>query len=325
MVSFFKDKSAVSVFWLIILCFGLHVYSLVHPPQITASPYEGFFFYFIQLFANIQSYALSVLYVFIIFLEALQLNFIINDLRLLARPSYTTAAAFILLTALLPAFNQICPALIACNFLMWIIYSACRLYNAPNPKTVIYNLGLFTGALVILYFPSLPLVLIIILALAIMRPFRLNEWFVMIFGILTPVYFLISYLFLTDQLNLIPSSTQLFGLTSISNSQLPLLIITFSSIVIITFFGILSVQQTSGRVLIQVRKSWQLILITLIFLLPAVFLINHVWPTAVLLALIPASCYIGFEFSNINRSFLSALFFWMLFALSIYNNWFANY
>lgn len=195
MISFFKDKSAVAVFWLIILSFGLHIYSLINPPPLASSINEGFFYYIMRPFQNLEAYTLSMLYVFIVFLLALQINFIINDLRMLPKQSYTTAVAFLLLSASLPAFNQISPALLACNLLIWIIYGACRLYNAHNGKTSIYNLGLLTGTGVVLYYPMLPVIIVIMLALAIMRPFRVTEWFVLLFGILTPIYFLVSYLF----------------------------------------------------------------------------------------------------------------------------------
>src|SRR5205085_6216433 len=112
--------------------------------------HEGFFYYLMQPFENLEPYTLSMLYVFIVCLLAMQINFVINDLRMLPKQSYTPASAFLLLSALLPAFNKISPALLACNFLIWIIYASCRLYNAHNAKTSIFNLGLLTGTSIIL-------------------------------------------------------------------------------------------------------------------------------------------------------------------------------
>jgi hypothetical protein len=244
---------------------------------------------------------------------------------MLPKQSYTPALAFLLLSALLPAFNQISPALLACNFLIWIMYGACRLYNAQNPKTSIYNLGLLTGTSIILYYPMLPLILITLLALAIMRPFRLNEWFVLIFGIITPVYFLVSYLFLKDSLHILPFPQQLFTFSLASNIYRPVVVVTMCVCAFITFFGIFTVQHAANRELIQVRKSWNLILIFLIFCIPGIILIQHAWPAAVLLAMVPAACYIGFAFGNAPRNILPTIFFWILVAFSIYNNWFAKY
>jgi hypothetical protein len=321
-VSFFRDKSAVAVFWLIIICFGLHIYSLVNPPQIITTPADGFFYYLLYPFKNADPYIAALLYVCIIFLLALQLNFVLNVLHMFSKPSYTPALAFILFSALLPAFNVITPALFACNLFIWILYQAGKLYNAPNAKTSIYNLGLLTGLCVILYFPSAPLIIIAIIALAIVRSFRLNEWFVLFFGIITPAYFLTAYLFLTDQFNLLPLPQNIFSLIILPVQPLPV-IISLSVAGVATIWGIFSVQNAGSAVLIQVRKSWSVFLVSLVFIIPVVFFITGASPLALLLAAVPAASYTGFAFAN-SRNIFPVILFWTLVGLDIYNTWFAK-
>jgi hypothetical protein len=322
-ISLFKERSAVSVFWLIILCFGLHLYSLVNPPVINVAPTDGFVYYLINPFKNADSYFASLIYVLLIFLLALQLNFILNSLRMFPKPSYTPALAFILFSALIPAFNVINAALFACIFLIWILYSACKLYAAQNAKTSIYNFGLLTGLCVILYFPSAPIILIAFIALAIIRPFHINEWFVLFFGIITPAYFLTAYLFLTDQLHLFPAPQQLFHVVKLPLQPL-LIIISLLVASLATVWGIFSVQNSGKNVLIQVRKSWSVFLVSLLLIMPAIFFMKDAFPAVFLLAAIPAACYTGFAFAN-SRNILPVVFFWILIGLSIYNNWFAKY
>jgi len=88
--------------------------------------------------------------------------------------------------------------------------------------------------------------------------------------------------------------------------------------------GIIAVRRYN-RELIQVRKSWTLLLIFLIFCIPGAFFIQHAWPTAILLAMVPAACYTGVMFESTSRHILPVIFFWVLLGLSIYNNWFAKY
>jgi hypothetical protein len=190
-----------------------------------------------------------------IFLLALQLNFMLNSLHLLPKPVYTPALAFILLTGLLPSLNVITPALFACNFFIWILYRACKLYAAPHPKTAIYNFGLLNGLCVILFYPALPFVIIALFALMIMRSFKPTEWFVLLFGIITPAYFLGGYLFLTGQLDLLPQPQQVFALIQLPVQPL-LIIISLCVAVLATIWGFFSVQHSGGNALIQVRKSW---------------------------------------------------------------------
>ena len=325
MVSFFKDKSAVSVFWLIILCCGLHVYSLINAPQLNVSVNEGFFYYLLKPFANLQPYTLSVIYVLLIFLIALQLNFVVNELNLLSKQSYTPALAFVLLSALVPVFNQVSAALLSCNFLIWIFYSACRLYNAPNAKASIYNIGLITGISIILYYAMMPLAIIVLLSFLIIRSFRANELFILLFGLLTPFYFLIAGLFLKGNLKFLPLPQQIFNIYFNSSPQFSLISITLIVAALVTLWAMITVQQTGSRELIQVRKSWTLAGVFLIFHIPAIFFVRQAYPSAVLIAMIPAACYIGYAFGSASRSIIPTIIFWLFVGLSIYNNWFAKY
>jgi len=324
-VSFFKDKSAVSVFWLIILCCGLHVYSLINAPQLNVSVNEGFFYYLLKPFANLQPYTLSVIYVLLIFLIALQLNFVVNELNLLSKQSYTPALAFVLLSALVPVFNQVSAALLSCNFFIWIFYSACRLYNAPHAKTSIYNIGLITGISIILYYAMMPLAIIVLLSFLIIRSFRANELFILLFGLLTPFYFLIAGLFLKGNLKFLPLPQQIFNIYFNSSPQFSLISITLIVAALVTLWAMITVQQTGSRELIQVRKSWTLAGVFLIFHIPAIFFVRQAYPSAVLIAMIPAACYIGYAFGSASRSIIPTIIFWLFVGLSIYNNWFAKY
>ena len=189
--------------------------------------------------------------------------------------------------------------------------------------TSIYNLGLLTGLCVILYFASAPLILIALLALAIIRPFHLNEWFVLFFGLITPAYFLAAYLYLTNQLALLPMPREIFGLIKLP--LLPVLfIITWSVAALIVGWSISAVRNAGANVLIQVRKSWTILLVALIFSIPVIFFVHGAYPLILLFTMIPAAAYTGFAFLNV-RNILPVIFFWTLVGFSIYNNWIAKY
>jgi hypothetical protein len=108
---------------------------------------------------------------------------------------------------------------------------------------------------VILFYPALPFVIIALFALMIMRSFKPTEWFVLLFGIITPAYFLGGYLFLTGQLDLLPQPQQVFALIQLPVQPL-LIIISLCVAVLATIWGFFSVQHSGGNALIQVRKSW---------------------------------------------------------------------
>lgn len=63
----------------------------------------------------------------------------------------------------------------------------------------LFNTGIVIGIATFFYFPAIAFAALIIVGLVILRPFRLAEWMVSLLGILTPWYFLLSYVFLTDR------------------------------------------------------------------------------------------------------------------------------
>ena len=114
----------------------------------------------------------------------------------------------------------------------------------------------------------LPLILIVVIAFIIMRPFKLNEFFILIFGILTPFYLLISYLFLKNELSIFfPQVNNLFNIYSSGKPKINE-IITISVTAFITVWAMFKVQQTGSRELIQVRKSW-IVVAVFFYIIPA--------------------------------------------------------
>ena len=89
-------------------------------------------------------------------------------------------------------------------------------------------------------------------------------------------------------------------------------------------WGMLSVKNSRGNVLIQVRKSWSVFFASLLLFIPVVFFMNGAYPSALLLVAVPAACYTGFAFAS-NRNIVPVVFFWVLAGMAVYNNWFAKY
>jgi hypothetical protein len=143
------------------------------------------------------------------------------------------------------------------------------LYNSPSPVASIFNIGLFLGLATLLYMPAIAFLLVLFFALLIMRPFRIQEWFVGFIGFTSPYYFLILILYFIHQLNwknLVPDIR--FALPVIPSSVWS---IAGISLLIIPFvIGGVFVQNNLNKMLIHVRKSWSLLLV---FLIAAVLVI----------------------------------------------------
>lgn len=123
-----------------------------------------------QYIAGLPSTVLFLIYHAVVLVQAIRLNMVLSDLRMFQHNTYTTAMAYVLLTGLFTQWCSITPALLANFLLIWLFIKLSRLYNHPSPKTLLFNTGLIVGVAVLCYHPTAILVLVVLFALAVVRP-----------------------------------------------------------------------------------------------------------------------------------------------------------
>ena len=63
---------------------------------------------------------------------------------------------------------------------------------SADRKKNIFNIGLLSGLSILIFFPTFLFVFVVLFGLLIFRPFRIQEWFIVILGIITPFYFVFA-------------------------------------------------------------------------------------------------------------------------------------
>ncbi len=121
---------------------------------------------------------------------------------MLPRANYLPGMCYILITSLLPDWGHFSAPLLINSIIIWCWYRMVALYNSQSPVSSIFNIGLFLGLATLLYIPAFAFLILLFFALLIMRPFRIQEWFVGFIGFTAPYYFLCLILYFTHQLNL---------------------------------------------------------------------------------------------------------------------------
>ena len=102
-VSLFKEKSTAAVFGIIILSAGLRAFFWQSPPQVVSNPGDGFIFYLLEQVKLLPAALLPVIYHIVVIVQSMRLNYVLNEARLFPKIAFTTALAYILLTALFRA------------------------------------------------------------------------------------------------------------------------------------------------------------------------------------------------------------------------------
>jgi hypothetical protein len=262
----------------------------------------------------------SLIAFILIFGQALLFNRICNAQKMIAKPTYLPAMAFILSTSLFFQWNQFSAPLLINAFLIWIFYRIMILYNVPKAGNVIFNIGLLLGIITMLYHPAIMFILLVLFTLFIMRPFRIQEWVIALLGVTTPYYFLALILYFTGHWswdNLIPS-------ISFNLPKMPTSVFTTISIVLLVvpfIVGGFFVQNNLNKMLIQVRKGWSLLLILLMISLSVILIDGDSTYVNWILCVVPISAFhTAAYFYPQNRTFPVVLH-WIMLAYALYVNY----
>ena len=266
MIALFKQKSPANI--VILLIFGLLIKMplFLYAKAIEAGMEDGRLYHVIlsSITTEGKSNALtcSTIAFMLLYGQALLINYLVNEQRMTTRQTFLPAMSYLLVTSLLPDWNYLSAPLVASTLIIWTSIKVFKLYNATVASGVIFNIGLLIGVNSFIYFPSIAFLLCILLALMILRPFRLNEFVLLILGILTPYYFYAVYLFLNDKFsldNFLP--TLLLQVPAVENNIWIAAAIVFLGVPFL--MGGYFIQAQLRKMLIQARKNWSILLLYL--------------------------------------------------------------
>jgi hypothetical protein len=323
-VGIFKQKNPGNAFILLLYALALKFPFFLHPEKHMVNEGDNYIFNiiikFLEPFAGDGSIIYSLLAFILLFTQATLLNRIANSLKLLPRSNFLIGMAYILITSLVHEWNLFSAPMLVNSLLIWVWYRLTTIYNHNNPKTAIFNVSMMVGILPLIYSPAVVFLLLLMFALIVTRPFRVTEWLVALLGFTTPYYFLFVILFLANQWNwhkVIPVIS--FHLPHLPSS----LWITGGIVFMVIPFliGAWYAQSNLGKMLIQMRKSWSLLLMLLIVSV-LIILVNpgnnylHWLPVVVPLAAFHAAAYY-----YLPGRWLPSLLHWVIFGFAIILNY----
>lgn len=324
MIGIFKQKASTNALFLFIYALVLKFPLFLHPFSPGLHPEDNYIYRFIlnALDALFRHDALpyAILTFILLFSQATLLNSISNYHKMLPKANYLPGMCYILITSLLPDWGHFSAPLLINSIIIWCWYKMVALYNNPSPVSAIFNIGLFLGLATLFYIPAIAFLILLFFSLLIMRPFKIQEWFVGFIGFTSPYYFLILILYFIHQLqwkNLIPQIQ--FTFPAIPNS---VWIIAAISLLVIPFIiGGFFVQNNLNKMLINVRKSWSL---QLVFLIAAigVIIINKAgsyenW----IVTAMPFAIFHSAAYYYPNKKFLVEVLHWLCFSVAIVINY----
>jgi hypothetical protein len=300
----------------LVLKFGM----LLHPMAPLRQPDDHFLYHWLLDFLaplHLPPVIYSLIAFFLLYSQAIMFNRICNEQKMMAKPNYLAGMAYMLITTLFIEWNHFSAPLLINSLLIWIFYRVSMLYNSNKPGAAIFNIGVIMGIVTLMYQPAIVFALFVLMSLFIMRPLRVREWLISLLGITMPYYFLAILLYLTNQWDwkkLQPNIS--FNLPAMPSSGM----ITVSIILLILPFiiGGFYVQNNLTKMLIQVRKSWSLLLV---FLIVSMLIIvanggnNYVnW----LLCVVPLTAFHAAAYFYPSGRIFPLIMHWIIFGYAIY-------
>ncbi|MBL7732540.1 MAG: hypothetical protein JNM88_15295 [Chitinophagaceae bacterium] len=314
MTGIFKQKNPANLFLLLVLGVLIKLPIFQHPHAVTTDTEDGILYQGIVEFLAPTARRNPVIYPIItyllLFIQAVMLTRFISGQRMMNRPNYLPGMAYMLITSLLPEWNYFSPPLLVNTILLFVLSGLFKVYNQPNARGAIFNIGLALGLAAFIFFPAITFTFWILLSLAVMRPFRLNEWVLCLVGVLTPFYFYAVWLFIDNNWswqNLFPDFS--FSLPSVKQSawlagSIFLLAVPFLA-------GGYFVQESLRKMLIQVRKGWSLLLLYLLGAILIPFVNNSSGFENWVMAAIPFAAFHACTYMYSTYKILPLLLFWL--------------
>jgi Family of unknown function (DUF6427) len=315
----FKANNPTNAFVLFFYGLLLKLPTFLHPVVPQPQLMDGFLYKLLLKWLAPIGNGLPLLYplltYLLLFTQALAFNRLVSGQRLLQRPNYLTGMAYLLITSVFADWGKLSSPLIINTILIWVWARMSSLHTETNAKTTLFNIGFAIGLCTFFYFPSIAFAVLIVAGLAITRPFKLAEWIIALLGILTPYYFLLAYVFLTDKIKGYRFPGVAFTSPQFVNT--PLGYTAIGLILLLLAMGFFYVQQNKRKQLIQTRKSWNLIFLYLLaaLLVPFINATNtfEYW----ILCAVPFSVLVGAGFFYPAKKWVPMVMHWALVGLIV--------
>lgn len=204
MLSFFKSNNpAVVIFYIIYLVLFRLIFFFT-PPEAEFvfqyhEPLSNALFGFLKINSlnfGIMSFSLGGV---LCFMQALFINNIVNENKMLPKKNYLAGAVFIIFVSFFKESLLLSPASIALTFLILCTARIFALIRKEKSYGDIFDIGFLAAVATLFYFPCIIFVLFAYIGLATVRPFKLREWIGVLVGFIVPFFLTFTFYFWNDR------------------------------------------------------------------------------------------------------------------------------
>ncbi|MDB5227276.1 MAG: hypothetical protein JWN78_1469 [Bacteroidota bacterium] len=253
-------------------------------------------------------------------LQAIAFNFLFHKANYHEGNSLIPGVYFVLVTSLIPQFNEFTVYIILGFILLWMFQTLLLITIKESTRFECFNLGFTGGLLVILNAHFILFIPFLLAMLFVMKPFRFNEYLMLLFGILCPVYLALSVSYLSDlTLNIGAFSLSKFHFFRFQRNVFHA--IDFILTAAYLLFGFISLRGIMYSTGFKRRKNINMLIFFFIGMVTTVLFCGDLDETAFMLLAIPVSIFLSLFMLRIRKKklgeILNAIFVVTIFILNL--------
>ena len=264
---------------------------------------------------NLQLPAIiAVILAFVVLIvQAVVLNFVLAGNPAFSKSLFLPAVIYIISMSHNPELLTLHPLLIANFFLIFSFKNLFNAYEKPQAFREAFNASFWISVASFFYYPAAFYIVFIWVSFFIFRINTWREWLISIIGFCAPYFFLVLFLFLSDQLNIFESyyiqGISWSGLTFNFGFHDYVFWPVFLLVLMVSLFKF--IHERVDKV-INIRKSFS-VAIAFLIISGIMLLFNGFNATLQEFLIFPAAAIIiGFYFIESEKKFISELFFILL-------------
>ena len=200
------------------------------------------------------------------FFQAILVNNIVNENKMLPKKSYLAGGMFIIFASFFKETLFLTPETLALTFLMLCTSRIFTLIKKEKMYGNIFDTGFLIGLATLFYFPSILFIVFVYFGMASVRPFVLREWVAAFLGFINPFFLVFTYYFWNDRTaemflaipNIHPEGW-LIGINLLSSDK-----VLIGGLVVATITSLVLIPGALYSSLIQVRKFANLLIVFIV-------------------------------------------------------------
>ena len=257
---------------------------------------------------------------FIVSLQALYFNFIIEEQSILPRKNYLLGFLYITLFSYFPEYHYLSAATVSGCLILPAFHKILLLSKQNSSINHAFDSALLAGCSALIYLPTIIFYVIIFIALIYFKSIKLRLWILSFIGLILPFIFLTTYLYWHGEFEIFWNNALSQNLLSNPKSGIGQLKFVIPLIPIL-LISIPKYFNGSRGTTVRVKHIYALSiwLITLSIFIPVLFAFNSF--AFIFIALLGCSLFIAYYFYYEKRNWLTDVNYLFLFISVIYINY----